>query len=243
MITHLNICVSTNKMLLDDLRAGITYPDGYTIYTSFQSGGYGQIGNSWESEEGKNLLFSMLIRPSQVAASEQFFISEAISLAIYEYLSKETGHITIKWPNDIYYKDKKIAGILIENNLTGANIKDSVIGVGLNLNQDIFISDAPNPVSLKNITGKTYNIAYVLNTIRSNFLRLYNLGVTDRDSLHHIYMKHLLNFGVEASYSDGDGEFSGTITAVSPDGHLHITDTGGKERIYAFKEVNFNINR
>ncbi|MCQ2369740.1 MAG: biotin--[acetyl-CoA-carboxylase] ligase [Paludibacteraceae bacterium] len=239
MITHLDICVSTNKMLLDDLRTGITYPDGYTIYTSFQSSGYGQIGNHWESESGKNLLFSMVIHPSEVHASEQFFISEAIALAIYEYLRNETTDITIKWPNDIYWKDKKIAGILIENNLAGAFIKDCVIGVGLNLNQEVFTSDAPNPISLTNITGNAYNIADVLNKIRNNFLRLYSLGVTDREKLHSMYMKHLFRFGVNASYSDCNGDFFGKITAVSPDGHIHITDTDNKERIYAFKEVNF----
>ncbi|MCQ2335698.1 MAG: biotin--[acetyl-CoA-carboxylase] ligase [Paludibacteraceae bacterium] len=237
MITHLDICVSTNKMLLNDLTAGITYPDGYTIYTSFQSDGYGQIGNSWESEDGKNLLFSMIIHPSKIEASGQFFISEAISLAIYEFLSGETDNITIKWPNDIYYKDKKISGILIENNLCGAYIKDCVIGVGLNLNQEVFISNAPNPISLTNITGLTYNIADVLNKIRNNFFRLYSLGITDRDKLHSMYVSHLFRFGVNTSYTDCYGDFFGKITAVSPDGHLHITDTNGKERIYAFKEV------
>ncbi len=239
MITHLDICVSTNKMLLDDLRAGITYPDGYTIYTSFQSSGYGQIGNSWESENGKNLLFSMVLHPEQIHASGQFFISEAISLAIYEFLSCETDNITIKWPNDIYYKDKKISGILIENNLCEAYIKDCIIGVGLNLNQEIFTSDAPNPVSLKNITGNTYNIADVLNKIRHNFFRLYNLGLADKDKLHSMYISHLFRFGVPARYIDCNGEFTGVITAVSPDGHLHIIDSDNSERIFAFKEVQF----
>lgn len=238
-IHYLESCTSTNRLLLEALDRGETLPSGYTVYTSYQSRGYGQVGNSWEAEGGKNLLFSLLIHPTEVHALEQFFISEAIALAIAEYLDTEAYSVSVKWPNDIYWRDKKICGILIENNLTGAYIKDCVIGVGLNLNQEVFHSDAPNPVSLKNITGKTYNIENVLRQILANFSRLLNLGYTNRNALHTKYIERLFRYGTPAGYKDSEGEFTGTITAVEPDGHLHIKNSDGCDRRYAFKEVSY----
>lgn len=238
-IHYLESCTSTNRLLLEALDRGDELPDGYTVYTSYQSRGYGQVGNSWEAEGGKNLLFSLLIHPTEVHALEQFFISEAIALAIAEYLDTEADSVSVKWPNDIYWKDKKICGILIENNLTGAYIKDCVIGVGLNLNQEVFHSDAPNPVSLKNITGKTYNIENVLSQILANFSRLLNLGYTNRNALHTKYIERLFRYNAPARYSDATGEFTGTITAVEQDGHLHIKNSDGCDRRYAFKEVSY----
>lgn len=238
-IVYLDSCVSTNKLLLEALDRGEKFASGYTVYTSYQSRGYGQIGNSWESEGGKNLLFSLLVHPEKVHASQQFFISEAIALAIAEFLDSETTDVSVKWPNDIYVKDKKICGILIENNLSGAYISDSVIGVGLNLNQETFHSDAPNPVSLKNITGGTYNIEQSLKQILSNFFSLLEVGYKDRGALHQRYMQRLFRYGKPALYRDSEGEFMGIIDSVEPDGHLHIKSSDSQDRRYAFKEVSY----
>ncbi|MBO6035357.1 MAG: biotin--[acetyl-CoA-carboxylase] ligase, partial [Paludibacteraceae bacterium] len=174
-----------------------------------------------------------------VHALEQFFISEAIALAIAEYLDSETDSISVKWPNDIYWREKKICGILIENNLRGAYIKDCVIGAGLNLNQDEFKRDAPNPVSLKNITGKIYSIEDALQQILTKFFTLLELGYADKNALHTRYIERLFRYGEPARYMDKNGHFIGTITAVEPDGHLHIKDSDGCDRRYAFKEVSY----
>lgn len=238
-IHYLESCTSTNRLLLEALKNGEELPDGYTVYTSYQSRGYGQVGNSWESEGGKNLLFSLLIHPTQVHALEQFFISEAIALAIAEYLDTETDDISVKWPNDIYWREKKICGILIENNLRGAYLKDCVIGAGLNLNQEEFKSNAPNPVSLKNITGNTYSIEDALQQILTNFFTLLELGYTDKNTLHTRYIERLFRYGAPARYMDEKGHFIGRITNVEPDGHLHIKDSDGYDRRYAFKEVSY----
>lgn len=238
-IHYLESCTSTNRLLLEALDRGETLPDGYTVYTSYQSRGYGQVGNSWEAEGGKNLLFSLLIHPTKVHALEQFFISEAIALAIAEYLDSEATDISVKWPNDIYWRNKKICGILIENNLAGAYLKDCVIGVGLNINQEVFRSDAPNPVSLKNITGKTYSIEDTLGQILTNFFTLLELGHFDKNALHARYIERLFRYGEPACYKDASGLFTGTITAVEPDGHLHIKTSNGADRRYAFKEVSY----
>jgi biotin-(acetyl-CoA carboxylase) ligase len=117
-----------------------------TVTAEFQTAGKGQRGNTWEAEEGKNLLFSFVLYPSFLEARRQFILSQIVSLAIKEELSRWSDEITIKWPNDIYWKDKKICGILIENDLSGHHIRRSIAGIGININQEVFNSDAPNPV-------------------------------------------------------------------------------------------------
>ena len=239
LITFIDECASTNRFLLDGIDSGESYADFHTIYTSFQSRGYGQVGNSWESEGGKNLLFSTVLHPVTVKASEQFFISEAIALAVAETLDSEMDSVSVKWPNDIYWQDKKMAGILIENNLSGGHLKDCVIGVGLNVNQKVFRSNAPNPVSMLNITGKEYDVRHILETVLARFRSLYRLGLENRVELHKRYMNRLFRFGLLSSYHDSTGVFSGCISSVEPDGHLHITCPDGSERRYAFKEVQY----
>jgi len=240
-IKLLDKCTSTNSLLLEKLNSGEAIPNFYTIYTMYQSSGYGQIGNKWESEDGKNLLFSTTLHPEGVKPSEQFFISEAIAIAVAESLDKYISEVVVKWPNDIYWRDKKIAGILIENNLSSATIKDCVIGVGLNVNQEVFYSDAPNPVSLYNITKKKFDIKTILEEIISNFKRLYSEGLSNRDALHTKYIERLYRYKKDACYLDAAGTFYGKISFVEADGHLNILDTNGNNRRYAFKEVSYII--
>lgn len=136
-----------------------------TVVANFQTSGRGQRGNSWESEPYKNLLFSFVLFPEFLEARRQFLISQVVSLAIKEELDTYTTDISIKWPNDIYWKEKKICGILIENDLMGRNISQSIAGIGININQETFHSSAPNPVSLYQITGNQYDIFEVLRNI------------------------------------------------------------------------------
>ena len=148
-----------------------------------QTEGRGCGTNRWESERGQNLLFSLMIHPENLPANQQFQISMAISLAIIDALGQMVGDLSIKWPNDIYWRNGKLAGILIENTLKGNLIKDSIIGVGLNVNQRKFHSDAPNPVSLWQITGQETNREQLLKDIlqRLDF----------KDGLKERYMKSL----------------------------------------------------
>src|SRR5680860_150521 len=135
--------------------------EGTVVLAQFQKKGRGQQGNQWESQSGKNLLASIILYPKFLKAGNQFLISKMVSLGLVEYLRHEVRDVSIKWPNDIYIGNKKIAGILIENAIKGRNLFSTVIGVGLNLNQKNFLSDAPNPVSLYQLTGKEYNIKSV----------------------------------------------------------------------------------
>ena len=150
-------------------------PHGYCILADFQTAGHGQATNHWESEDGKNLLFSLLLRPSVIPASEQFVITEIVTLAIINALQDYIRQrITIKWPNDIYVGDKKLCGILIENALCGPVIDTCIVGIGININQELFTSDAPNPISLKQLNGRDNDREEIFEEIYQNILRYYD---------------------------------------------------------------------
>lgn len=211
-----------------------------TVLTDFQSAGRGQRGNSWESEPYKNLLFSLVLYPTFLEARQQFLISQMVSLAIKETLDEYTPDISIKWPNDIYWKDQKICGILIENSLSGMNLDRSIIGIGLNINQELFVSDAPNPVSLKQITGRTYNrstlLQHILVRIRQDYQALQR-GETE--AIVRRYIQALYRNEGLHPFSDADGPFLARIADVEADGHLVLEDDNGLLRRYVFKEVQY----
>ena len=163
-----------------------------TVYSSFQSAGRGQRGNSWESEAGKNLLFSFVVYPDFLEAHRQFYLSQVTALALHDVLSTYTEGISIKWPNDIYWKDKKICGTLIENDLTGIHISRSISGSGVNLNQERFLSDAPNPVSLCQITGNQYNPREILEQIIEKVTEYYQLLKENRTEVLETRYKEAL---------------------------------------------------
>ena len=145
-----------------------------TVTAEFQTAGKGQRGNTWEAERGKNLLFSFVLYPTFLEARRQFILSQIVSLSIKEELDRWSDEITIKWPNDIYWRDKKICGILIENDLSGHFIGRSISGIGININQNEFHSDAPNPVSLKQITGQEHDRYEILSHMLKRVQRFAN---------------------------------------------------------------------
>lgn len=216
------------------------------ISTDHQTAGRGQRGNSWESEASKNLLFSLTIRPENIPATEQFAICELISVAICEVLEHYTSDIHIKWPNDIYYRDEKLCGILIEHNLEGVHLSRTIIGVGLNANQKNFVSDAPNPVSLYQILGHEVEREPLLEKIVGHFMELYHqytspIPTLHRTALHERYTNLLYRRGKEAMYRDANGPFIATLHDVEHDGQLILVDQLGKRHHYLFKEVSYII--
>ena len=227
-IVHLAETDSTNRWLRE--QGG---EENMLVWTDFQTAGRGCGTNTWESARGQNLLFSLLIHPVAVRPSEQFRISMAISLAIVDALACYTDGLSIQWPNDIYWHDRKICGILIENRLSGGVIRDCIIGVGLNVNQQQFVSDAPNPVSLRQILGHDVEREEVLRRIGAGFKINENDGPRYRSLLYRRTGFH--------PYKDADGDFEAELIDVEDDGHLLLKDRAGRERRYAFKEVNFRI--
>lgn len=239
-IVKLEAIGSTNTYI-DQIDVAESLPEGYVVVAHSQTAGRGQRGNSWEAAPGKNLTFSYLLRPHGVVAHEQFVLSQAAALAVVDVLSRYADGFSVKWPNDIYYCDKKIAGILIEHNLTGSHISRTIVGIGLNINQASFVSDAPNPVSLLQIMGREYDLDEVLSAILQATAMRYAMCDDDRDGLRQAYAKVLYRREGYYKYRDADGEFEAAIKDVRPDGYLLLVDRSGREREYAFKEVAFVI--
>lgn len=215
-----------------------------TVTAQFQSSGKGQRGNSWESEKGKNLLFSVILYPTFLEPRRQFILSQIASLAIKEELNRWSNDFFIKWPNDIYYREQKICGMLIENELTGRSISRCICGIGLNVNQEIFRSDAPNPVSLKQITGKEQNREEILTHILKR-MKIYYEGLRMEDpqiyadEVNARYARSLFRRRGYHTYEDADGRFQARLLRVEADGRFVLEDENGKERSYLFKEVQY----
>ncbi len=214
--------------------------EGTVLAAENQTSGRGQAGNSWESEPGKNLLFSVLLYPNFLELQYRFLLSELTANSVKQVLDKFTDYITIKWPNDIYYKDEKIAGILIENSLTNNIITQSIVGMGVNVNQEVFLSDAPNPVSLKQILGRDIDLHFLLTKIVDRILSAYeDLRKGDYDSIKRYYYESLYRKSGLYVFSDKNGQFNAKIDSVADDGVLSLITESGEIRKYLFKEVSF----
>lgn len=240
LIVRLDEVESTNLQLKKITRE--SHPEeGSLVIADYQTAGRGQMGTSWFSSKGENLLFSLLIYPQHVVANEQFIISRFASLAVKNMLDQFTNDIRIKWPNDIYWQDKKIAGMLIENDIQGKYIENSVIGIGINVNEQTFPSELPNPVSLRQITGSVQNRDYMLETFMREFFLLYREFQQGRvEVIEDEYMLDLYRVNDYYWYEDATGRFQAMIEDVLPSGHLLLRTLEGDEvRKYAFKEVTF----
>jgi BirA family transcriptional regulator, biotin operon repressor / biotin---[acetyl-CoA-carboxylase] ligase len=238
IIFHENL-PSTNDYAIQFLKDNKP-TEGTVIRTSHQSDGRGQGSNKWESEKDKNLLLSIIVYPSFMPAGEQFFLSMAVSLGICDLLSGYFSGISVKWPNDIYVNNDKIAGVLIENSVMGDCIEYSVIGTGLNVNQDKFISDAPNPVSMKNITGQVYDLEDVLQKLMECLDKRYKMLIAGEfDVIKNDYLRILYRKGIWSRYSDSRGEFEGRLSDVAGNGTLTVEKKGGEIKAYSFKEIEF----
>ena len=267
-IIHLRETKSTNDCLLE-MDAADDAPDVMTVVVAnYQTAGRGQSGNHWESEAGKNLLMSVMTHPRRIPVHQQYLLSMALACALRDVLSHYTDGITIKWPNDIYWHDKKISGTLIETRLKDKEISDCIFGIGINVNQTAFQSDAPNPVSLKNIIQNdtptqeimnavierlTHYIKMVEDEIASGMAASGNASGTSfseskNDTLSSSgirvdYLKNLYRLdGNMYPFEDNDGQFMASITTVLPDGTIVLADSDGQERRYAFKEVKFIVD-
>ncbi len=248
---------STNTYLLEQLTAHDSQltAHGSFVYTFEQTAGRGQVGNSWESEAGKNLLFSRLIRPN-LGATEAFRITQWVSIVIHEALSTYfsiDNRLSIKWPNDIYYGDKKLCGILIESGLKGKQIDYAIAGVGINVNQTVFHSGAPNPISLINIIGQEIDLEMLMQRINAAFEQ-YNDLLYNPTQLQAIYLQRLYRregwwyfsrreVSLEPTQitSATDNSFEGHIADILPTGELLLEHRDGSKEQFHFKEIRYVI--
>lgn len=240
-IIHIRETNSTNNYLKELLQTQ-NVDEGTVVWADFQSAGKGQRGNGWESEAGKNILFSIVLFPGFIKAGEQFILSQIVSLAVANCLQEYTEGISIKWPNDIYWNEKKICGILLENTILEDNIGHSVAGIGININQENFRSEAPNPVSLKQITNRDYNLEEILKTVVDNINAYYQqIKIGKTDSLIKQYKESLFRKDGYHLYNDGISDFLARIQDVDSSGLLILKTKEGEERHFAFKEVKYII--
>ncbi|MDR1356237.1 MAG: biotin--[acetyl-CoA-carboxylase] ligase [Tannerellaceae bacterium] len=237
-VIRLDETTSTNAYLREHIREH-DLPEGAVVMARKQTAGRGQRGAVWESAQGENLTFSLFLRPDSLPANLQFGLLQTVSLAVKKTLDDFTDDISIKWPNDIYHRDGKICGILIENNISGDCLQSSIVGIGMNLNQVVFTGDAPNPVSLRQITGLRYEPEDMLDNFMRAFFPLYLMLLEERtDGINRAY-KSALYRGMDEfhAYRDAGGFFQARISDIEPAGHLCLQLLDGQIRRYAFKEV------
>ncbi len=235
---------STNRYLREYIKE--QRPESlFCVVAENQTAGRGQVGNSWHSTKGYSLTFSFYLGCGGLEPRKQYVVSEFAAYGLYKtikrYLTEEQAeNLKIKWPNDIYYGDKKLAGMLIEHSITGRKIDHSVVGVGLNLNQEVFPSELPNPISLKQITGKDYTAEEVVARIMKRFGFMKEDFIMQRfGTVHNEYMEALYRRRGFHPYRDKDGDFLARIYDVLANGQLVLERENGQRSHYDIKDVEF----
>ncbi len=224
---------STNDELARRLRSD-ELPEGFYLWAGSQTAGRGQQNNVWISEKGQNILASLLLRPWHIDASKQFLLSQIVSLGIKQALERYVSGVEIKWPNDIFVREQKMAGILIENSVQGTCLRRSIVGMGINVNQTVFTGDF-HAVSLRMFTGTEMDCRELLAEVIASIMTLYRNS--DAESVRREYMRSLYRKEGYHSYEDSRGVFRARICAVADDGQLVLEDQNGEQRGYYMKEV------
>lgn len=232
-VVFLPSCHSSNELASDMLKKS-NPPEGTIIITNEQTKGKGQRGNTWETEPNKNLTFSIILKPSFLLASRQFDLSMMVSLGITDYLNQLGEGFKVKWPNDIYHEEKKLAGILIQNTIKKHSIDSVVVGIGLNVNQTLF--EVSKASSLTNILGSTYELQEVLEGICHGIESRY-LHLKSGKSLKQDYLTKMLGFQASRRFKSIH-TFQGNIIDIDKDGRLVIKHNDGITA-FNFKEVEF----
>ena len=241
-ILHFDEINSTNVFLYDKISENNDISD-MVVVAAHQTAGRGMDKNRWESEAGKNLLFSIALNVNFLEAENQFKISQAVSVAIVETLSQfvDDKRLFIKWPNDIYFGDKKLAGMLIQNTIEGRMMGVSIIGIGLNVNQIEFSKDIPNPISLKMISGRDFDLDNLLNLLVSS-IKTKVESLRDKENQNEInekYVSRLYRFGIWSDYFYRNQVKSMIIRGFDKYGRLLLHDKEGAEIVCDVKELQF----
>ncbi len=231
---------STNACAMKIIKNGKA-EEGTVILADYQTHGRGQKGNRWESERGKNLLFSFILMPDFLEAGKQFYLLMSISLGLVDLLLQCGIKAVIKWPNDIYISGRKTGGILIENSLSGNYLTSAVAGIGLNVNQTSFTTAGNNPTSLKLELGREINCEILFSDAMKHLTewirRLYR---KEWEVIKDRYLQHLMHYDQWAEYTDSAGCFRGRIAGILEGGELVVEKQSGVMHRYAFREINYH---
>jgi len=235
----LPVCESTNSEA-QQLLIKNEATEGCTVVAAQQTNGRGQRGNSWEAEPGKNITLSVILSPSFLAARQQFYLNMAVSLAVLDLL-REQGlpEAQVKWPNDLYFQDKKLGGILIENSINSYTLQHSIVGIGLNINQLHFAYTTAT--SLHQVLGHALNVEKVterlLELLEKRYLELRN---GHAGKLRHAYLQALYRYQEVHSFIAGNQQVQGQIVGVDEDGRLAL-EIDQQLRYFNFKEISYII--
>jgi BirA family biotin operon repressor/biotin-[acetyl-CoA-carboxylase] ligase len=236
---HIDSIDSTNEYI-KQLILNKEIEEGVVVSTKYQKKGRGEGVNIWESNYGDNLLFSIHLCPSFVEPQYMFMLSKVISLGVVDFLNTLGKKFTIKWPNDIYFEDKKIAGILIENSLKGSCVDYSIVGIGININQKIFADNLPNPISLVNIFDNEFDLAdtqkQIIEYIDLWYHKLMNKNYEEIDKL---YLLNLFRYEKYHSFKVNNTLFSAKIIDVKQNGELILKNRQENQLSFYFKEIEF----
>lgn len=235
------------KIWLDDTDSTNNYMHNYhgeegsmmtVVIAGHQTAGHGQSNSTWESEAGKNLLFSVKTCPERLDARRQFVMLEAGALAVRDALERYASDMTVKWPNDVYWRDRKISGTLSECTISHGLVGSCTLGTGININQRVFTGGAPNPVSLCGILGHEIDINEVLDAFLECYEPLFTIVNSGRyDEVDRLYAASLYRRDGFFAYRDRTGGFMAEILRVEPDGRLVLRREDGSVSTYMFKEV------
>ena len=233
----LPVCTSTNAVAQELLNKNEA-TEGFVIIAGNQTAGRGQRGNSWEAAAGLNLMLSIILKPVFLAASDQFFLSIAVSLAVSDFLKRFLpAGVVLKWPNDLYFQEEKLGGILIENTISGANIQNSIVGIGINVNQVFFQNS--QAVSMKLISGHTYDLRPLVETLLECLEKRYvELQKNSRQELLNEYWSQLLGFKEYRFFEAAGEKFKGKITGTDVYGRLLVETEDGMQT-FDLKEIKF----
>ena len=234
-IIHYSSIESTN-ISATDLLSNSSPIEGTVISAEFQSKGRGQIGRFWHSLPKLNLLFSTILYPTFLNSRQQFVISQLVCVALIKTLQNLGIDAKIKWPNDIYIEDQKVAGILIQNQIQGKSIKSTVIGIGINVNQESFPHDLPNPISLKQVLNRDLDTEKLLKAIWMQIKSYYHKAAAGKiDYIIREYHNAMYKIG-EEQLLKSDTQFEGRIKGVNQIGQL-LVEVAGKTHTFDFREV------
>lgn len=237
-IRHYASCESTNT-LAQELLCKNEATEGTVIITSDQTKGRGQRGNSWEAQPGQNITLSVVLAPRFLGVGQQFYLNMAVALAVLDFGARylPAAGLAVKWPNDLYWEDRKWGGILLENTVGGAFLSHSVVGIGVNINQTHFGS--PLAVSFATVTGQTFAVPQLVARLLEQFEKRYLQVRQSRfDEIRHDYLRHLYRYQEEAPFLVNGERVTGQILGVDAIGQLAV-QVAGKVAYFQFKEIAF----
>ncbi len=235
--------IDSTQIFATELTAKTSPIEGTCVRTDYQTAGKGQIGRYWHSAPKKNLLCSYILYPTFLNIEQSFYLNVMSSLAIFDLCHELSINAKVKWPNDIYVNNKKLAGVLVQNTLQGQNIKSTIVGIGLNINETNFPESLPNPTSIAQLLGQSCDIETLFLSLSQHLENRYLMLKNKKlDLLWADYHSSLYLLNQPSNFLTQEGKtFIGTIFGIEPNGKLRVEVNNNIES-FNFREIQFMQN-